>query len=239
LAWMTKVMFEKTSSETRISSTIEDYLGIIYVLERDGEPVTGVRLAQLLGVSAPTVTNTLKRMLRDDLITLDAEHRTHLTESGLQASQSVIRRHMLAEWMLSRMLSWSKVHKEAHEFEHAMSGEVEAALYTELNNPEVCPHGNPFPGHEEIASGWIALTDAPVGVPLVIRRIHEFAEDSDKVLAFLEENKIAPGREATILEVLPFNQTMNVCALGHVFALGFSVARYIYAEPKVQMFQSI
>ena len=28
----------------KISATIEDYLGVMYVLERDGDPATGVRL---------------------------------------------------------------------------------------------------------------------------------------------------------------------------------------------------
>ena len=51
-------------------SVLEDYLGVMYVLERDGQPVVGAHLAELLGVSPPTVTNTFKRMLRDGLITL-------------------------------------------------------------------------------------------------------------------------------------------------------------------------
>ena len=52
----------------KTSSTIENYLGIMFVLQRDGEPIVGARLAELLGVTPPTVTNTLKRMARDGLI---------------------------------------------------------------------------------------------------------------------------------------------------------------------------
>ncbi len=65
-----------------ISSTIEDYLGIIYVMERDHEPVVGARIATLLGVTPPTVTNTLKRMIRDELLETDPKSNVHLTTQG-------------------------------------------------------------------------------------------------------------------------------------------------------------
>ena len=80
--------------QTKISQTIEDYLSLIYVLERDGEPVIGAYLAESLGVSAPTVTNTLKRMARDGLIYLESDG-PHLTESGWAAACNVMRLHML------------------------------------------------------------------------------------------------------------------------------------------------
>ena len=162
--------------------------------------MAGVRLAELLGVKPPTVTNTLKRMVRDDLITMDENHHAHFTRYGREAAYSVMRRHILAEWMLVRMLSWAKVHKEAHDLEHAMSAEVEAALLEDLDNPEVCPHGNPFPGHEAAVSHWISLMEAPPHTRLVVRRIHEFAEENQKVLAFLEENQISPGKEVQVEE---------------------------------------
>ncbi len=214
----------------KISATIEDYLGVMYILERDGEPIAGVRLAELLGVSAPTVTNTLKRMARDQLIAIDAGRHAHLTEHGQEAARTVVRRHMLAEWMLARMLSWSKSHREAHELEHAMSGDLEAALAKDLDDPELCPHGNPFPGHEDVVSGWIPLTQAPVGVPLAIRRIHEFAEEDAQVMAFLEANRIHPGQQVVIQGILPFNQTVNVCVRNKTVSLGFTLAQYVFAE---------
>ncbi len=36
-----------------LSSTVQDYLSLIYVMERDQEPVIGSRLAELLGVTPP------------------------------------------------------------------------------------------------------------------------------------------------------------------------------------------
>lgn len=248
------MMSEKTST------TIEDYLGLLYLSERDGEAVTGIRLAQLLGVSPPTVTNTLKRMVRDGLITMDANHSPHLTPRGDELARKVMRRHMLAEWMLVRMLSWSKVHHEAHGFEHTISEEVENALFRELNEPLTCPHGNPLPGNEAAVSTWVPLTSLKEGDCVIIRRIHELAEDIPELLAFLESKHIEPGRQVQVTEVLPFNQTLTlrVGATGGLLptnesmvratrrspdeeetvTLGFSTARQIFAEVSDQPVQS-
>ncbi|EKD89330.1 MAG: hypothetical protein ACD_34C00114G0002 [uncultured bacterium] len=141
-----------------------------------------------------------------------------------------MRRHMLAEWMLIRMLSWSKVHHEAHEFEHTISDEVENALLLDLNQPETCPHGNPLPGHEAVVSAWVPLTNLKAGDCVTIRRIHELAEDIPELLAFLEEKRIEPGQEVKVVEVLPFNQTVTLNVLDNLVTLGFATAKQIFVE---------
>jgi DtxR family transcriptional regulator, iron-dependent repressor len=230
---MTNVTNPDASSEpAKLSSTIEDYLSLIYVLERDSEPVVGTYLAGLLGVSPPTVTNTLKRMVRDRLIRMD-EDGTHLTELGWQSARTVMRRHMLMEWMMVRMLPWSKVHSEAHHLEHAVSSMTEAALMEELDHPQTCPHGNPLPGYEEAVASWIRLTEIPKGETVIIRRIHELAEENAPLLAFLEEKNIMPGKQATVTEILPFNETVTVEIQSADVTLGFSAARYIFVELKI------
>lgn len=216
----------------KISATIEDYLVTIFVLERDGEPVSGVGLAELLHVTPPTVTNTLKRMVRDGLVTMDAAHLPHLTGAGLEAASTVLRKHMLAEWMLNDLLAWSQLHKEAHDLEHAISSEVEAALIHKLDDPAFCPHGNPFPGREAAASDWVPLPRTTRGMQGTIRRIHEFAENNVAILAFLEANHIAPGQWVTVEDILPFNETVTIRVMDQSVSIGFAIARYIYIEPE-------
>ena len=214
----------------KISETIEDYLSLLYICSRDGEQVSGVRLAELMGVSPPTVTNTLKRMVRDGLVEMDANHSPGLTPRGDELARSVMRRHMLAEWMLIRMLSWSKVHEEAHGFEHTISEEVEKALLAQLDDPELCPHGNPLPGHESVVANWIPLTQVKPGQKVVIRRIHELAEEIPGLLAFMEKHAISPGERVEVLEILPFNQTITLSAAGKEVTLGFPTARKVFVE---------
>ena len=214
----------------KLSTTVEDYLSLIYVLERDDEPVVGTHLAELLGVTPPTVTNTLKRMARDGLITMD-ETGTHLTENGWASARTVVRRHMLTEWMMVRRLPWSKLHGEAHNLEHAISSEAEAALLEELGHPETCPHGNPLPGCEQAVAGWIPLTSLAPKDKVIIRRIHELAEQNSELMAFLEKNGVLTDVQATVTEVLSFNQTVTLRVQGHDVTLGFAAARYVFAEP--------
>lgn len=226
---MTNVTDTGEMVSSRLSATIQDYLSLIYVMERDAFPVVGSHLAELLGVSPPTVTNTLKRMLRDGLITMNKEG-THLTPSGWAAARVVMRRHMLMEWMMVKTLPWSKLHGEAHHLEHAISTMTETALMEQMNNPQTCPHGNPLPGCEQAVAGWIPLTQVPLGEVVTIRRIHELAEENAQLLAYLEAKHITPGVRARVSEILPFNHTITVEVEGQQVILGNAVARYIFVE---------
>ncbi len=216
--------------QEKLSPTIEDYLGLFYILERDGEPIVGVRLAELLGVSSPTVTNTLKRMVRDGLVEIDENEGPRLTPNGFESAKSVMRRHMLTEWLLVRMLSWSKLHKEAHGMEHTISEELEIALEEELNYPQVCPHGNPLPGYEDAVAQWLPLSALDDGQKIIIRRVHELAEDNTEILAFLEDNRVMTGEKAQIKSNLKFNQTVTLRIHGDEVTLGYPLAKYIFAE---------
>lgn len=226
---MTNVTNSEASEISGLSSTIQDYLSLIYVLERDDEPVVGSRLAELLGVTPPTVTNTLKRMTRDGLIAMDKAG-TRLTESGRRAARVVMRRHMLMEWMMVKTLPWSRLHSEAHRLEHAISAMTEAALLEQLGNPQTCPHGNPLPGCEQAGAAWVPLTTIPAGETVIIRRIHELAEANAELLGYLEVKRLTPGARAAVTEVLPFNQTVTVEVEGQAVTLGQAAARCIYVE---------
>ena len=222
----------RTQTETRPTPTIEDYLAIIYVMKRDGEEVIAARLAESLEVSPPTVTVTLKRMERDGWIATEQGKDIRLTEKGCEAACTVIRRHMLTEWMLARMLKipWSRIHAEADQMEHSISEEIENQMRTNLDDPQLCPHGNPLPGYEHVAAGWLPFTGMLPGEKFTIRRIHETAENNRELLEFLESNGIVPGTLAEVTEILSFNQTLNLQLGKQKVALGFPAAKYIFVE---------
>ncbi len=224
----------KSQPAPRPTPTVEDYLAGIYLLERSGQAVIASRLASALDLTPPTVTVTLQRMERDGWITTKGRKGIQLTKSGREAARSVVRRHMLTEWMLTRMLKlpWSKAHAEAHQMEHTISDETEAQMRANLEDPQVCPHGNPLPGYEQVAADWIPLTDTQAGAQVVIRRIDEWAEGDSQLLVFLETNAIAPGVCAEVIEVLPFNQTVTLRLGERNLALGFSTAQHIFVETK-------
>jgi Fe2+ transport system protein FeoA len=74
------------------------------------------------------------------------------------------------------------------------------------------------------------LTQFKAGEFVVIRRIHETAEDNADLMKFLENNAVIPGTEAEIYEILPFNQTITLGLGDRKVVLGFPTAHYIYVE---------
>ena len=219
-------------ADVRPTPTIEDYLGVIYTLERDGEPVIGARLAKWMNVSAPTVTATIKRMVRDGWVTMDERKEIHLTEAGGRAARSLLRRHMLSELLLARLLGvpWSRVHQEADQMEHSISKETMERLLDRFDDATTCPHGNPLPGHEGQVKDWIPLTTVQAGQTVAIRRVHEAAEEEPEIMAFLEQHDLMPGTRATVKDVIPFNQTITLHVGDEEVALGYAVAEQIYVE---------
>jgi DtxR family Mn-dependent transcriptional regulator len=216
------------------STTIEDYLETLYILQRDGVPIVGARLAELLKVTPPTVTNTLKRMSRDGLVTSNDTQGSLLTDQGLELARSVMRRHMLTEWLLMTVLKvpWSQTHAEAHNLEHNVSEIIEVQMRSNLGDPKTCPHGNPMPGFESLTSSWLPLINFPSGISVIIRRIHELGENEPELMKFLEKNELVPGVEVEIAEILPFNQTLSLKVNDHTVSLGFPTARLIFVENK-------
>jgi DtxR family Mn-dependent transcriptional regulator len=216
----------------RPTHTVEDYLMMMHVMERDNGEIVAARLAEMLGVAPATVAMTLKRMERDNWIIGKGRKAIHLTETGRAAAHSVTRRHMLTEWLLLKILKVELplIHDEAHGIEHALSPYLEERLRELLGDPQVCPHGNPLPGYEDVVSAWVPLTELVAGERVIIRRLHEFAEENQDLLNYLIKNGILPGTEIKVIEILPFNQTLSIQSDDRLLTLGFSAARYIYSE---------
>jgi DtxR family Mn-dependent transcriptional regulator len=221
-----------TGAQTRPTYTVEDYLMTMHVMERDYGEIVAARLAEMLGVAPATVAMTLKRMERDNWITGTGRKAVHLTETGRDAAYSVTRRHMLTEWLLASVLKvpLPLIHDEAHGIEHAISPQLEARMRAILGDPRVCPHGNPFPGCEDATDQWIPLTEIGPQEKVIIRRIHEFAEDNPALLKYLIENGVLPGAHASVLNILAFNQTVTIQVGQNQITLGFPAARYVFVE---------
>jgi DtxR family Mn-dependent transcriptional regulator len=218
--------------DQRPTHTVEDYLMTMHVMERDYGEIVAARLAEMMNVAPATVAMTLKRMERDNWITGTGRKAVHLTPTGRQAAHSVTRRHMLTEWLLLRVLKvpLPQIHDEAHGIEHVISPSLEERLIEILDNPPVCPHGNPLPGFEHVVKEWAPLTGFVQGETGVIRRIHEFAEENNDLLIFLIENSVLPGTRMEVLDILPFNHTLTIQVKESPVTLGFAVASYIFAE---------
>src|SRR5258708_1362603 len=195
-------------SEELLSETVEEYLETIYNMSMEGEVVIGARLAEKFRVSPPTVTEMLKRLVRDGYVEMDNKRHVTLTEAGIQAAEAVLRRHRLTERFLVDMLGmqWHQVHEEACRLEHFISGAVEARVIASLNNPTTCPHGNPIPGSVPNARNYlkdhnaVRLSTVPTGTAVQIFCISEVVEDEEALILYLQEKGLTPQTQLTILD---------------------------------------
>ncbi len=197
----------------RPTETVEDYLQLIYTMHREGLPVIAARVKERRGVSAPTAWATLKRMERDGLVNLGIGHRIELSAKGKELAESIIRRHMLAERLLTDLLKldWADVHEEAHKVEHAISPLIERQILRILESPQTCPHGNPIPGvAPEEMPAVVQLRHIAEGETVTINNIAEYAEDDGDLLHYLQRSSLVPGVRLHVDEVALANATITV-----------------------------
>ncbi|HTI13554.1 MAG TPA: metal-dependent transcriptional regulator [Dictyobacter sp.] len=198
-------------SEEILSATVEEYLETIYNLSMEEEVVIGARLAERFHVSAPTVTEMLKRLVRDGYVEMDNKRRITLTEAGNSAAEAVLRRHRLTERFLVDMLGmqWHEVHEEACRLEHFISGAVESRVIANLNNPLTCPHGNPIPGSVPNARTYlkdnhaVRLSTVSNGTRVRVLCVSEVVEDEEALIMYMHDKSLTPGTELVMLAQAP------------------------------------
>ena len=168
--------------------TTEEYLETILEIEEEGIVPIRARLVERLGLSAPAVSETVNRLVDQGYAELLDDRSLRLTDSGRELATTIVRRHRLAERLLTDVigLEWEKVHREADRWEHAISADVEEKLVQLLGDPATCPHGNPIPGsrHAPEDSNARPLAGSPPGA-VTVTRISEKLELDDGVLQLL------------------------------------------------------
>ena len=185
---------------------VEEYLETIYELEEAGIVPMRARIVERLGVSAPSVSETVKRLEREGYLTLEPSSKAMvLTETGRKYATDMVRRHRLAERLLVDVLHvpWHQVHEEACRLEHAISDNLERHLVALLDDPATCPHGNPIPGSARaLPSGaTVPLARAAAGAKTEVRRIDEQLETDPDGLLLLERSDLMPGSPLTVSAV--------------------------------------
>ena len=183
-------------------NAVEQYLETILELEESGILPLRARLVERLGVTAPAVSEPVKRLDREGYVTLDSDRVLHLTETGRDYATAVLRRHRLAELLLVDVLKvpWSQVHEEACRLEHAISENLETHLVKLLGDPGMCPHGNPIPGSANVVDHGplTALQSVPHGQEAVVRRIDEHLQTQLHHMRELENGRLFPGQKVLV-----------------------------------------
>lgn len=207
---------------------VEEYLEAIWELEEEGTLVIQARLAEHLGHSAPTVSETVKRLREDGYVTIDRRV-LHLTKPGRERAESVVRKHRLAERFLLDVIGipWSQTHIEACRWEHVMSDAVEERIRTILGNPTSCAHGNPIPGSEAPDVELYPLADTEPGDRVRLERVTEQVEVDQEALDYLDSHGFIPGADAEVRTKAP-DGTLTLDLKEGSIALGPGLARLLY-----------
>jgi DtxR family Mn-dependent transcriptional regulator len=196
------------SHHSDLIDTTEMYLRTVYELEEEGVVPLRARIAERLGQSGPTVSQTVARMERDGLLNVAGDRHLELTDKGRHEAVGVMRKHRLAERLLVDIigLDWEDVHIEACRWEHVMSEAVERRIVAMLEKPLVCPHGNPIPGLDDLGltlntahdqAALMTLTDAAKDTKevLVIDRISEQLQPDAAIMHELTRAGVRPGQQ--------------------------------------------
>lgn len=202
----------------------EMYLKAVYTVSQAAPPVTISKVAEYMGVSAPSSYEMLKRLEGQGWIQSGTPEGYQLTPQGLQSALRVVRRLRLAERLLFDVLrlDLSRVYAEACKMEHVISPEVETRMAEVLGHPAICPHGLPIPG--EAPAGpeplW-GLDGLKVWDRAVVASI---PEEDQAVVAHLVELGLLPGATVLVREVGPLNGPFTVQVGHQIRALSREVA---------------
>jgi DtxR family transcriptional regulator, Mn-dependent transcriptional regulator len=221
-----------TRVSSPLNSSFQQYCETIFELEEDEVEVIQARIAERLGVSRPAVSEMVRKLEAESLVSVDGT--ISLTSRGLQLAQSAVRRHRLAERMLTDILglSWADAHEEASRWERVISPTVERAINRLLGEPTTCPHGNPIPGSDyEVDPAATALAEVEVEQSFEVVRVPETLEFAPGVLEFLESAGLKPGRTGWVTTRSP-DGTVTVDVEGNRVGVGpFAAARILVVCP--------
>ncbi|WP_277031994.1 metal-dependent transcriptional regulator [Propionimicrobium lymphophilum] len=184
--------------------TTEMYLRTVFELLEEGVEPLRARIVERLKQSGPTVSQTVGRLERDNLLTVENDRHLQFTEVGWERAINVMRKHRLAEVGLAKLgIEWEYLHDEACRLEHVMSDRLEKKLIELLGEPRVSPYGTPIPpmsGDVDpgvFRDGVLKLSDMLKEEHTVagkLGRVSEFVQnDSATLAAISSETGMRPG----------------------------------------------
>jgi DtxR family Mn-dependent transcriptional regulator len=209
----------------------EDYLKALYHLHGDTRPVPTRDLAQRLGISSPSVSEMVGRLVTQGLVEHDRYRGQQLTKEGRKVALELVRHHRLLEMFLVQVLgySWDEVHEEAERLEHVISERMEQRIFDLLGRPELDPHGHAIPtltGKVRPVSNR-ALSECAVGEKLVVQGVSD--EDAGK-LRELDRRGLVPGTPIEVVGASEYEGPIDIRIRGRRLSVPLGLARALFVE---------
>jgi len=208
----------------------EEYLGAIYELEEAGRPAKTIDVARRLRVNPASVTEMLKKLAADDLVTYKPYRGVKFTQKGRARARKLKRKHRIIERFLHDVLRIRKdrVHEQACSMEHVLTDEVEDAMQDMLGNPTKCPDdGKPIPSAgSRKAAEENTLESARVNARVKVKKLAggEIFRLKAKTLGIRE------GKQLKVVAREPAGGPIVIKAGNTTVTLGRGMARKIIVE---------
>jgi DtxR family Mn-dependent transcriptional regulator len=218
---------------TELPQGAQEYLEAIFEMEEEGARIQQARIAKRMGVSPAAVSEQVRRLEKDGLISITGRE-IRLSDEGRETATPLVRRHRLAERLLTDILGipWHRAHEEADKWEHVISPEVEERILAKTG-ASTCPHGNPIPGLEPPydRAKLVTLADLGEGQRGVLSLLTEDVELVTGVLAYFEEHHLMPGATVRVRSVSP-DGTLALEVDGEFASLGPHLADNLWVMPE-------
>lgn len=186
------------------SYTVENYLKALLQAQIGLGPETLVpmgKLAAALGVVPGTATTMVKALAESGLVKYEPYAGVRLTPAGEKLAAMVLRRHRLIELFLVKVMgmSWTEVHEEAENLEHAVSDRLIDRIDEMLGRPQVDPHGDPIPDPEGLVDRqeYDTLLTCPLKSRVAVSRV---TDQDATFLQFVERHDLKPGSVVEVEE---------------------------------------
>lgn len=221
-------------SVSELSTSTQNYLKAVWTLSEWSDlPVTPSLIAERTELKLSSVSDAVRRLTTQGLLTHTPYGAVELTETGRAYAVAMVRRHRLIETFLVNVLGygWDQVHDEAEHLEHAVSDFLISRIDEMLEYPTRDPHGDPIP----LADGTILVPSAvqlSVLSPGTEATVERISDDDPALLQFFEDRGIVLGARLTVREGAPFSGSLDV----HVgnedqpVALGLAAAEALYVS---------
>lgn len=203
-------------SVEHLTPSAQNYLKIIWaVQEWSDDPATPSVIAARAGVAMSSVSDAVRKLAEQELVTHTPYGAVTLTDSGRAAAVAMVRRHRLLETFLVKTLgyTWDEVHDEAEVLEHAVSDVMVDRIDSFLGFPTRDPHGDPIPskaGHLPTPDAAQLCTMGPEGEV----RVERISDEDPTLLQFFADAGIGVGSVLTLSPGAPYSETMNVAVSG-------------------------
>ncbi|TMC99972.1 MAG: metal-dependent transcriptional regulator [Chloroflexi bacterium] len=209
----------------------EDYLKALYHLHGDTRPVPTRDLAQRLGISSPSVSEMVGRLVTQGLVEHDRYRGQQLTKEGRKVALELVRHHRLLEMFLVQVLgySWDEVHEEAERLEHVISERMEQRIFDLLGRPELDPHGHAIPtltGKVRPVSNR-PLSECAVGERVVVQGV---SDDDAAKLRELDRRGLVPGTPVEVVGASEYEGPIDIRIRGRRLSVPLGLARALFVE---------